>query len=284
MNKTIVINPSEILKGDPQKISANIKKFNKAEAMVKLAVKALEPFKKITSVEDQQKALEVAKQANTVSKAIEDRRKVLVKPFNDSVTAINTFAKGLCMQLDGSITVAKTAILAFQKVEEERVLKLRTDARIAMLTQLGFEIKDGAYRMENIGVVTDAEVRNYDDRLFKGLVDGFSESIKRQTEKVTVPEEEEDELFAAFGSTDEVDLPDPVAVAVAPAPVYNAAAFATSSVKGTTKRWTYEVTDISRVPREYLAIDSAAIRAAIASGNRSIAGIRIYQDESLSLR
>lgn len=50
------------------------------------------------------------------------------------------------------------------------------------------------------------------------------------------------------------------------------------------KRWTYEVVDLSKVPVVYMQINSGAIRDAINTGVRDIAGIRIYQEESLSTR
>lgn len=60
--------------------------------------------------------------------------------------------------------------------------------------------------------------------------------------------------------------------------------FVPEKVSGVTKRWTFEVTDLAQVPREYLVIDSAAVRKKIAGGAREIAGIRIYQEESISVR
>jgi type IV secretory pathway VirB10-like protein len=50
------------------------------------------------------------------------------------------------------------------------------------------------------------------------------------------------------------------------------------------KRWTFEITDGTVVPREYTMIDAQAVRAAIAAGVRDIPCIRIYQEESLAAR
>lgn len=49
----------------------------------------------------------------------------------------------------------------------------------------------------------------------------------------------------------------------------------------TTKRWTYEVADVEKIPREYLVVDSAAVNRAIRNGVREIAGIDIFQVEGL---
>jgi len=59
------------------------------------------------------------------------------------------------------------------------------------------------------------------------------------------------------------------------------------SERGTTsvrKTWVYEVTDEAQVPREYLIIDEGVITLAIRDGVREIPGIRIYQQESLTVR
>lgn len=51
----------------------------------------------------------------------------------------------------------------------------------------------------------------------------------------------------------------------------------------TVKRWTYEVTDFSKVPDDYKFIDSPKVNNAIRSGNRDIPGLKIFQEESLSI-
>lgn len=52
---------------------------------------------------------------------------------------------------------------------------------------------------------------------------------------------------------------------------------------GLVKRWTYKITDFSKLPDEYKMIDAGAVRAAINSGNREIPGLEIYQEESIRL-
>lgn len=53
---------------------------------------------------------------------------------------------------------------------------------------------------------------------------------------------------------------------------------------GVTMRWTFEVQDAQAVPREFLAVNEQAIRAAVRDGVREIPGVRIFQDASLSVR
>ena len=48
------------------------------------------------------------------------------------------------------------------------------------------------------------------------------------------------------------------------------------------KVWTHEVVCKELVPPEYLLVDEVAIRRAIAAGERSIPGVRIYETERIS--
>jgi hypothetical protein len=57
-----------------------------------------------------------------------------------------------------------------------------------------------------------------------------------------------------------------------------------TSVKGTTKTWTFEIIDSTLVPRQYMEINESLIRKAVLAGTRDIPGVKIYQKESLSIR
>jgi hypothetical protein len=46
-----------------------------------------------------------------------------------------------------------------------------------------------------------------------------------------------------------------------------------------TKSWTFEVVDLSKVSRKYLMIDEDKVKEAIASGEREINGLKIYEKE-----
>ena len=49
----------------------------------------------------------------------------------------------------------------------------------------------------------------------------------------------------------------------------------------TSKRWTFEVVDVNKVPREYLVLDNTAVNKAIRNGVREIDGLDIFQVEGL---
>lgn len=54
-----------------------------------------------------------------------------------------------------------------------------------------------------------------------------------------------------------------------------------AAVTQTAKRWTFQVIDEKKVPREYLCVDEGAIRQAVRNGVREILGVEIYQEEGL---
>lgn len=49
------------------------------------------------------------------------------------------------------------------------------------------------------------------------------------------------------------------------------------------KRWTFEVIDADKIPRAYLILNTVSINSMIRQGLRDIPGLRIYQEESLSI-
>lgn len=49
-------------------------------------------------------------------------------------------------------------------------------------------------------------------------------------------------------------------------------------------KWIHEVTDAAQVPREFLMVNEAAIKAAIAGGRRDIPGVRIFEQVRTAIR
>lgn len=61
-------------------------------------------------------------------------------------------------------------------------------------------------------------------------------------------------------------------------------AIASRRIKGTQKRWTFQIEDESKIPREFLTPDNPQIIKAIRNGTREIAGVKIYQETIVSVR
>lgn len=71
----------------------------------------------------------------------------------------------------------------------------------------------------------------------------------------------------------------PVVVREAARVVSTGGALASASTK-----WTHEVLDPSLVPRNYLMVNEAAIKAAVAGGLRNIPGVRIFETVRTAIR
>lgn len=70
-------------------------------------------------------------------------------------------------------------------------------------------------------------------------------------------------------------------VALAPVKASEAARVVSSTGRVTATAstvWRHEVTDLAAVPRQYLMVNDAAIKAAIAGGVRDIPGVRVFED------
>ena len=48
--------------------------------------------------------------------------------------------------------------------------------------------------------------------------------------------------------------------------------------------WKHEVIDAAAVPREYLMVDDAAIKAAVKAGIRAIPGVRVFEEAEMRVR
>ena len=66
-----------------------------------------------------------------------------------------------------------------------------------------------------------------------------------------------------------------------------AVAQATSNVRyaqvASRKRWTFDVENVGKVPRQYLEVNDKMVRAAISSGIRKIDGIHIFEEDGLAV-
>ncbi len=283
-----------ITTGDIQNIAVDLSRFDKAKAVVSTAKELLTEALIINSKEDQDWSLRVLKDTAVVVKQIEAKRKELVGPFNDAVKKINGYAKDLSSEVEELIGKGKNAVMAFQKAEEEKARQAMITARQGQLAQLGitYDANSNMYFLNGEPQCSQRELEMLSADMWQSCIDAFVEKIRSKSEQQVAQLEEEKELLEAFGSDDEkaahsqkiaeaVNLGTAVANGATTLPVNG---HKVDTVKGTTKRWVFEVTDPNAVPREYLEVNETAIRKAVQGGIREIPGVRIYQDTSLSLR
>lgn len=127
----------------------------------------------------------------------------------------------------------------------------------------------------------DAVAKRYKDAIgdYK-----YKEELKRR-EVIRKQEEERRKLQESLDAeaerlnVEKVVVAAPVAVPKTAGPVR-----AESATSSTVMVWDFEIVDAARVPRQFLAVDPAAIRAAIKAGIREIDGIRIFERAEIRVR
>lgn len=278
----------QITTGDIQAVSVDLTKFDKAKQVVSTAKEMLKLALIINNTEDQQWSLSVLKDTSVVIKAIEAKRVELVKPFNDASKQINAYAKELSAEMEKLIVDVKAKVLEFQKAEELKAKQAMITARHGQLAQLGFVFNSNTNRfdLEGLGSIASVDIETSSDMVWTYLINTYTESIRLKNLQQVAQLEEEKELTAAFGSDEDVEVLN-TKLQQANTPVVAPTATAVSipsPVKGTMKRWTFQITNNNSIPREYLIVDETAIRKAIAAGVREIPGVNIFQTTSLSIR
>lgn len=102
-----------------------------------------------------------------------------------------------------------------------------------------------------------------DDRL-RALAEKEQKRLEKQAEKKGLP------------------APPPVVVPVSQAP---AKTIQTGMGSATSKTvWDFDIIDEDQIPRAYLVVDQAKIRAVVKAGVREIPGVKIFQTEQLAVR
>lgn len=279
-----------VLDEQPDKVSADLRKFNKTEDQVNKALAALGT---ITGLKDQvgaDAAMDIMKKAKQVSTLIENKRKLLVKPYNDEVGRINDYAKAFTKKIDDAIELGKKALLTFNQAEADRKKKERTESRHEQLLAMGFvHHPDGTEKLKS-----DIYLHGEAILLFRSAIEQLEDAVwvahieqEKRNAIAALQQQKNNADFFGEEVSGEVDQKIEE-LKKAPEPVRHVPSFGGGSSparsNGMTKRWTFEIISTHLLPREYLVPDEKAIRAAVIAGTRTIAGVRIYQDESISLR
>jgi hypothetical protein len=291
-NKVIV---PDLIDDQPDEVKADLRKFNKTEDQVRKALATLGGITSIEGQADVEVAMDVMKKAKKVETTIENKRKDLVKPYNDEVKRINDYAKSLTGKIPPAIENVKMIVLAYQQDQEKKARELRTSAREKQLIELGYtrqpvgnEFVKGDVYVNNDQYIVRASVENHTDEAWAGLLQTMAARLEEKKQQSIADLQKEKESADFFGDTDEKQAIDQKIGEIQNTPTVmpstHVPAFGTAKVKGLTKRWVFDVQDAAMIPREYLQVDEKKIREAVAAGTRNIPGVRIYQDESITLR
>lgn len=281
----------ELIDDKPDEVKSDLRKFNKAEQAVNLVITELSGIKEVMDQAGVDHAMEVMKKAKTVENTIEKKRKDLVEPYNAEVKRINGYAKDLMRKIPPAIDGVKTVLLTYQKNEEKKAKDKRTAERKVQLSDFGF-VLDGdmwVHADQCIkSVVWQNVLADTDPTQWTFIIEGITKDLESAKQAATAALQQQKEGAAFFGDTEETAAIDQqisqLQTTPTPAATSSYSSFSAGKVRGLTKRWTFEITDISQVPREFLQVDEKKVKEAITAGTRSIPGVRIYQDESITLR
>lgn len=288
---------AELIDDTPDTVSSDLRKFNRAKAEVAKAVAPLKLILVISDAKGVDSAIEHMKKANKVAGVIETKRKDLVRPYNDEVFRINAHAKTLAEDVPVQVARVKGLVLDFHTAEGNRILNQRHAVRHKQLLDMGMVNMETGSETVKVNhyhdVITACNIYRGDletvtDTVWMIIVDGISLRRLQEREKAVGQLQEQKAAADFFGDEAEVaqinKTIQTVVATPAVAPSYSSGSFAVPRTSGLTKRWVFEVTDEQQVPRAYLQVNEKKIKEEIAAGARNIPGVRIYQDESISLR
>lgn len=286
----------EIIDDTPEKPSADLRKFNRAAAEVSKALAPLKLILKISDTAGVDSAMLHMKAAKGVENMIENKRKDLVGPWNTEVKRINGHAADLVKDMPTEINRVKGLVLDFNKAEQNRLLKIRTEDRHKEMELSGLKYcpdgSDAVLVPHYVDPQVPMMVYRHDletasDELWLAILNNLIAGRTKRLEKQVEALEKQAEGATFFGE-DTTEIMTKVAeiktAPIAPVSYGGGGSYAPAKLKGATKTWTYEIVDIASIPIQFLQVDEVKIRQAIAAGSRSIAGINIFQKDSISLR
>jgi hypothetical protein len=263
----------------------------------------------VTSPAQAQVAVEFLSKIADARKRSETARKFLVEPLNKHVKAINERFKGNLVPLDEADGVVRGKLLAFQQAEAAELAE-RQAAEDAARREREAEAEAERRRQAEAAATAEREAREAEERrqaqlraaanerareialmgdeelvaLTRGNVDQDVRLAGQEIESRRVAAEARDRAEKARREAEEATQ---ASIALASAPAVSVEATSLSSKSGSAharQRWVATIEDESRVPREYLMVDTKKINAAVKDGVREIPGVKIEQETGLAVR
>ncbi len=164
------------------------------------------------------------------------------------------------------------AIVASAIREGKQLLKQVSAARKAITTPLQEEVKHWIAKEKELVAPIEEAIQRAD-----GLIQQFNAQVAAQQQAVLdrIAEEERTLLQSEEGDGE---------VTRQQSEFQRQLAVAQHSTEGVRNVWTFEVQNLANVPREYLMLDDKKVRQAIRSGERSIPGLMIFQQQQTVYR
>lgn len=198
---------------------------------------------------DLSEATDLCKLIKTRINEAEEARKKITVPLNAALDEVNARFKTISEPLKEAEQLLKNKMVAFSEAEEKRA-------------------KEEAARKEK-------------ERQEQERKDREAAEARRKQEEEQAADPTLDRAAPSFPPSVEA-----VKQEVAPIkPEIRKTTYGQTGASFTAKKvWDYELTDLSLVPREFLILDTSKVGAVVKAGIREIAGIRIYQKSTASVR
>lgn len=230
----------------------------------------------VETAEDAEGATEVLTEIARRKKALESERKKLARPVDDAKKAIQNLFNGLKAPLDEAREILEPKVIAFQEAEDRRIAKENAERE-----------RENIERMKAEQARIDAERAEA-----KRLADEAAAAAREASERMASEQSAQAEVEALAAAERARQAEQELAIKREEQPAFELAereeAITTvQTARGSATRrkvWTFEVTDPSSVPRQFLTVDEKAIRAAVKDGEREIPGVRIFEESSLAVR
>jgi len=219
--------------------------------------------------------------------------------------------------IDPQVQLQEISVQVQELQDQAQHISIQSDYDVAMATELLTQVKGRSKAIENLRVLIvqplNDQVKKINN-MFKSQIeplDRIEADVKRaivvyrsmqeailKNEQDRLEKERRDEMerlereriaaAEANAPLEEIQAIEAKQEDVALKPVtiepMHTSVRSTSGSMSAKKIWKFELTDGEQVPREYMMVNETAIRRAILDGVREIPGVRIYQEESISIR
>lgn len=249
--------PLEALRADLVEVHGDL--MSRADAL--LAGIARAPAT-ITDEDTAARIADFAKQVAACIKLAEERRTRAKQPHLDAGRAIDAWFKRLTDALDGGRRALLDRLTAYQRAKAEAArAKAEAEERA----------RREAERIERERVEAELRAAMEAERAAK------SEGEKAAALQRAIDAE-------ARAAERKAEAEKAAAIAAAKPAELSRTRGDYGAVASIRARWTYEVVDLAKVPREYLALNPTKVNAAIKAGLRECPGLRIFQEQTTVVR
>jgi hypothetical protein len=210
-------------------------------------------------------ATERGQEIRRAIKKLEDMRTEMVSPLNEKVKEVNSKFKFFSEPLNNAKNLLNDKMVAFQREEMRKAQALREEAE-RKIREEQQRIAEERAEIERKRLETERRLAN--------------EQLSAKQKEYAQRKLQED--VARAKELAEMEAAQDISLAMIPDEPQQTTRTQSGAKATFKKRWVWEVINTDEVPREFLCIDEAAVKKAIAMGVRDIPGIRIYQNINVS--